>query len=153
MLLKVNQKLIFPFCCINILPLRAISSLSIDYDFWYSATSIRIGIWRMHCIAVLEALVSFFGQLVQASWRHVKSNKNAWQGNVTENFSSITFDLFFPLVGSAFMTYEYKFVKILIKTAWKLEITGFLVECHVFQLIFFPNKSAKFHSSSKRLQL
>lgn len=63
------------------------------------------------------------------------------------------FRFFFPLVGSAFMTYEYKFVKILIKTAWKLEITGFLVECHVFQLIFFPNKSAKFHSSSKRLQL
>lgn len=120
MLLKVNQKLIFTFWCINILPLRAIASLSIDYDLWYSATSIRIGIWRMHCIVVLEDLVSFFGQLVQASWRHVKSNNNAWQGNVPENFSSITIEFLFSLVGSAFMTYEYKFVKIFIKTAWKL---------------------------------
>lgn len=156
MLIKVNQKLICPFCFINILPLGAISSLSIDNDLWYSATSIYIGIWRMHCIAVLEDLVSFFGQLVQASWRHVKSNnKIAWQGNVTENFSFITFDFFFfPLVGSAFMTYEYKFVKILIKTAWKLEIKRFpcWTPC-VSVYFFFPNKSAKFHSSSKRLQL
>lgn len=136
MLLKVNQKLIFPFFCINILPLRAISSLSIDYDLWYSATSIRISIWKMYSWGPRFILWSTCPSVMETC----KIKQQCMTRKCDGKFFFHYFWNFFPLSAMHSWHTSTSSSKFWLRQPESLRLTGF----HEFQFIFFPINQLNF---------